>query len=605
MSRFAHDIHPFGAALGDDGHARFRLWAPKLTQVTLEIENRAPQEMTRSDGGWFETVCSAGAGTHYRYRIDDELAVPDPASRLQSGDVHGWSVLVDPREYVWRLPHWRGRPWHEMVIYELHVGCCGGFAGVERQLEQLAELGITAIELMPIGDFPGQRNWGYDGVLPFAPDTAYGSPAQLKQLIDRAHELGVCVYLDVVYNHFGPDGNYLHAYAPDFFKADKSAWGDRIDFDPPDVREFFIQNALYWLHEYRFDGLRFDAVHAISDPSFLDEMAARIRKSIASSPAEKGRHIHLMLENEHNAASHLARDCGNTACFNAQWNDDWHNVMHVLLTGEHEGYYENYRKNPEKKLARSLAEGFVYQGEPSPTHEYRPRGEPSDFLPPTAFINFLQNHDQIGNRAFGERIIALSRESDWRAAVALQLLMPAIPLLFMGEPWQARSQFLFFTDFHGDLARAVREGRSNEFANFSAFRNAQQRARIPDPNALETFAASIPPWPADSDASFYRDSAFYRELLQLRHRHIVPWLDHCRALGAEVVGEAAVVACWRFENNSLLTIATNFSDDTYAIEPLEMPCLFESREGVASLAAEGKLAPHCTAVSLEERDLSA
>src|SRR5690606_26483153 len=257
-------------------------------------------------------------------------------------------------------------------------GCWGGFAGIEKRLDYLAELGIGAIELMPIADFAGARNWGYDGVLPFAPDRSYGSPEQLKQLIDAAHERNLCVYLDVVYNHFGPEGNYLHSYAEDFFDHSQSSpWGVQIDFHQPAVREFFTHNALYWLEEYRFDGLRFDAVHAISDPDWLDEMAARIRK------AWPDRHIHLMLENERNRASHLERD------FTAQWNDDGHNVLHVLLTGEHEGYYRNYVDDPTAKLARMLQEGFVYQGEPSPVHDNRPRGEPSGHLSPSQFILFL------------------------------------------------------------------------------------------------------------------------------------------------------------------------------------------------------------------------
>lgn len=607
MNHFAHE-RPFGAELIADestreGRARFRIWAPKLQQLTLEFENAPAQSMPRSEDGWFQLECDTCAGTNYRYRIDDKLSIPDPASRLQKDDVHGWSVLLDPRDYTWQQPQWRGRPWHEIVIYELHVGCYGGFSGVEQQLQQLAQLGITAIELMPIADFSGRRNWGYDGVLPFAPDTAYGSPTQLKQLIDSAHALGLCVYLDVVYNHFGPDGNYLHCYAPDFFKADTSSpWGDSIDFSRPNVREFFTQNALYWLHEYRFDGLRLDAVHAISDPSWLDEMAARVRAS-----TEPGRHIHLMLENEHNCATHLDHDL-----FNAQWNDDWHNVMHVLLTGESEGYYANYCENSEQKLARSLAEGFIYQGEPSPTHANRPRGEPSAFLPPTAFINFLQNHDQIGNRAFGDRLTTLADEDDLRAATTLQLLMPAIPLLFMGEPWQVDTPFLFFTDFHGDLARAVREGRSNEFAAFTAFKNEQQRARIPDPNAPDTFNNSIPSCTEENcieEKSVTKKTAlaFYRELLEFRHRYIIPRLDGCRAIAAKVIGKSAVIASWQFSDDTQLLIAINFSETPYAIDPLIAPLLlenkglFESRTSVGDLAIEGMLAPHCAVASLNTR----
>ncbi len=585
MKRFTHTLHPFGAEILDAGRARFRLWAPELDALTLELSTGETHSMSSLGDGWFELECEATYGTGYRYRIDDKLTVPDPASRMQNDDVHDWSVLVDSRAYEWMQSQWLGRPWHEVVIYELHVGCCGGFAGVMQQLPMLAELGVTAIELMPIGDFPGQRNWGYDGVLPFAPDTAYDTPTELKALIDKAHELGLCVYLDVVYNHFGPDGNYLHAYAPNFFSNEKSSWGDRINFSQPYVREYFTQNALYWLHEYRFDGLRFDAVHAISDPGWLDEMAARVRAS-----TEPGRHIHLMLENENNCAAHLARD------FNAQWNDDWHNVMHVLLTGEREGYYANYCAFPERKLARSLSEGFVYQGEPSPTHANQPRGEPSAFLPPTAFINFLQNHDQIGNRAMGERLTSLADARNLRAAITLQLLMPAIPLLFMGEPWQTTTPFLFFTDFHGELAKAVREGRAREFEVFAAFKDEQQRARIPDPNARETFVGSNP-HPAGNSIPPELMS-FYRELLSLRQQHIVQHLAQCRALAASVVGETALVASWLLGNGARLEIAVNFSDVIWLIDPLTEPALFTSVEAGAALAAQGKLAPHCAVVTI-------
>jgi maltooligosyltrehalose trehalohydrolase len=388
----------------------------------------------------------------------------------------------------------------------------------------------------------------------------------------------------------------LHAYAPNFFASDKtSPWGAAIDFSQPDVREFFTQNALYWLHEYRFDGLRFDAAHAISDPGWLDEMAARVRAA-----AEPGRHIHLMLENEHNRASHLAGD------FDAQWSDDWHNAMHVLLTGEREGYYAAYVGEPAQKIARSLAEGFIYQGEPSPIHANRPRGEPSASLPPTAFINFLQNHDQIGNRAFGERLTVLAGENNLRAAITLQLLMPAIPLLFMGEQWQTRTPFLFFTDFHDALADAVRDGRRKEFTAFAAFQNEQQRASIPDPNSLDTFLASIPHADEKNSAKKNAALALYRELLQLRRRHIVPRLDGCRALGAKAIDNAAVMASWQFSDGARLHIAVNFSDTTLSIDPLHSAAflnsalLFESVAGAAAAAARGKLIAHCAIAALNE-----
>ena len=431
---------PFGAELIAPNRTRFRLWAPSAQSVSV-VHGEQVTPMQRGRNGFFETDIECGAGARYRYRIDDSLDVPDPASRLQDSDVHDPSVVVDPKKFQWQCDTWLGRPWHEMVIYELHAGCSDGFVGVQKQLQQLVELGITAIELMPIADFPGQRNWGYDGVLPFAPDSSYGTPDELKRLIDSAHRLGLCVYLDVVYNHFGPDGNFLHSYASPFFDPDKhSPWGAAIDFSQPQVRRFFIENALYWLQEYRFDGLRFDAVHAISDPFWLDEMAAEIRTRV-----EPGRHIHLMLENEHNRAEHLRGDGisqQTRGLYDAQWNDDGHNALHVLLTAEHDSYYENYREQPAQKLARCLAEGFAYQGEFAPVQQHV-RGTSSAHLPPTAFVLFLQNHDQIGNRAFGERLTVLTDIDKLRAAATLLLLSPQIPLLFMGEPWGARTPFFF------------------------------------------------------------------------------------------------------------------------------------------------------------------
>ena len=562
---------PFGAELIDGTRTRFRLWAPDAERVSVEIGGLTPIAMRRSSKGFFECEVFCGEGTRYRYRINDSRSVPDPASRLQDGDVHDASVVHDPRSFLWRCSEWRGRPWHEMVIYELHVGCCRGFAGIRSQLPELAELGITAIELMPIADFPGKRNWGYDGVLPFAPDTSYGTPNELKQLIDSAHALGICVYLDVVYNHFGPDGNFLNSYASAFFDASKhSPWGAAIDFSRPQVRDFFLQNALYWLLEYRFDGLRFDAVHQIADSGWLDEMAARIRETI-----EPGRFVHLVLENEHNRARHLGygsrsptggdmRQPRNGGNFDAQWNDDGHNVLHVLLTGETTSYYRNYQENPAQKLARCLAEGFIYQGEPSPTHQMRPRGSSSAHLPSTAFVLFLQNHDQIGNRAFGERLTTLVEEQKLHAAIALLLLCPQIPLLFMGEEWGTRTPFLFFTDFHDELAAAVREGRRNEFSALPAFADPQLRATIPDPNAVSTCAESIPDPLEKKEPPHSQIREFYRRLLALRRERITPYLRDCRSLGASTVGEAGVVARWRLNDGSVLTIAINL--DSHSVE---------------------------------------
>jgi malto-oligosyltrehalose trehalohydrolase len=550
MTAFARAL-PFGATLLADGRTRFRLWAPAQMRVSVEIERGATFAMGRLADGWFEGEAECGAGTKYRYRLQDGLAVPDPAARAQASDVHDPSLVIDPRAYQWRNTEWRGRPWEEAVLYELHAGLFGGFAGVQRELGRLAALGITAIELMPINDFPGQRNWGYDGVLPFAPDRAYGAPDDLKALIDAAHERGLMVFLDVVYNHFGPDGNYIANYAPQFFRDDvKTPWGPAIDFRQPQVRRFFTENALYWLTEFRFDGLRFDAVHAITEPDWLDEMAAEVRATV-----ERDRHVHLVLEHDGNVADHLRRD------FTAQWNDDGHHVLHAMLTGENEGYYADYADRPAERLARCLAEGFVYQGEPSGHRGGEPRGTPSGDLSPTSFVLFLQNHDQIGNRAFGDRLIAAVKPAALEAAIALQLLCPQIPLIFMGEEEASTSPFQFFTDHHGELADAVREGRRKEFASFAAFSDPERRATIPDPNAKETFERSRPQ--ADAGQGSARQ-AFYKKLLRVRREHIVPRLKGARALGAEAPGTSAVVARWRMNDSAVLTLAVNLGDEPCA-----------------------------------------
>jgi len=563
-----------GAIMLDAQHTRFALWAPDAFYVSVELEDGKSIAMLPQADGWFEVEIQCPAGTRYRYNIDGENDVPDPASRAQAEDVHGWSVVVDPLAYQWRHSHWQGRPWHEAVIYELHVGVLGGYAAVQKQLPRLAELGVTAIELMPLAQFPGERNWGYDGVLPYAPHSSYGSPEQLKQLIDSAHEHGLAVMLDVVYNHFGPDGNYLGQYANGFFQEDvHTPWGAGIDFDRREVRDFFLDNALMWLLEYRFDGLRLDAVHAIDNPDFLKELAHRVRQQV-----DTGRHVWLVLENELNQASLLKND------FDAQWNDDFHNVLHVLLTGETDAYYSDFAENPTEKLARCLGEGFIYQGHT--TRHGHERGEPSGDLPPSAFVAFLQNHDQIGNRALGERLHQLCSPQALKAATTLLLLSPMIPLLFMGDEVNAEEPFLFFTDHHGELAEAVREGRRNEFADFAAFKDPQRREHIPDPNALPTFLQSAPAFTENQHAQFYR------QLLSLRHQQIMPHLPGSVALGAQVLGQGAVSARWRLGNGSVLQIDLNLG-----AEPLDHPApphlLFETPAGEGA-----HLAPFSARVAL-------
>ena len=557
----------FGAVPLAVDRTRFRFWAPALAQATVEVEGLDPVSMPALDGGWFEAEAACGPGARYRFRVAPDLAVPDPASRAQAGDVDDPSVVVDPAAYAWRTQGWIGRPWEETVVCEVHAGLMHGFRGVAERLPALAELGITAVELMPLAGFSGKRSWGYDGVLPYAPDAAYGAPDDLRALVDRAHELGLMVFVDVVYNHFGPAGNYLNSYAPQMFdEGQHTPWGGAIDFRRPEVRAFFTGNALMWVKEYRVDGLRLDAVHAISQRDWLLEMAAAVR---AATP---GRHVHLMLENEHNAASLLTGPPG----FDAQWNDDFHNVLHVLLTGERGAYYQDFADDPAAKLARCLGEGFIYQGQPSPNHDGVPRGEPSGHLPPTRFVSFLQNHDQIGNRALGERLTALTSPDRLRAATALLLLCPQIPLIFMGDEVGARTPFLFFTDFHDALADAVREGRRREFAKFPEFSDPATRARIPDPNAVSTFEASRVVEPEDAEA--WR--TLYRDLLRLRRERIVPGLAAARALGAEVLGEKAVVARWRLGEARTLTLAVNLGDAPVVLDTAgEAPVYVIGMEG--------------------------
>jgi malto-oligosyltrehalose trehalohydrolase len=550
-------------------------------EVSVAIEDRPLLPMVRSEHGWFTAEATCGAGTRYRYVLQDGMLVPDPAARAQAADVHGESVVVDPASYRWRRPDWPGRPWHDTVLYELHAGLFGGFNGVAHQLPRLTDLGITAVELMPIAEFPGARNWGYDGVLPFAPEHSYGSPDDLKALVDAAHDLDLMIFLDVVYNHFGPDGNYLHAYAPGMFRDDvNTPWGPAIDFRRKQVRRFFVDNALYWLIEYHFDGLRFDAVQAIADPDWLDEMAAEVRRTI-----EPERKIHLVLENDDNTASHLA---GN---FDAQWNDDGHHVLHTLLTGEREGYYADYTEAPAALLARCLKEGFLYQGEPSPYRGNKRRGSPSADLPPTAFVLFLQNHDQIGNRAFGERLTSLSDQAALEAAIALQLLCPQIPLIFMGEEQASTSPFLFFTDHNSDLAKAVREGRRREFAGFAKFSDQETLAKIPDPNAFETFEQSKP---AAHPTIAGKRQALYQQLLRLRSAEIVPRLEGARTLDARAIGSAAVLARWRMGDGAVLVIACNLGITPVAIPKQDQRLMFATSETTAMAARAGTLPSYST-----------
>jgi maltooligosyltrehalose trehalohydrolase len=562
---------PFGAEITGDG-VRFAFWAPTAREVAIVVGERE-HPMPTGTGGWRRLVVpEARAGSRYRYRIDGALLVPDPASRFQPDDISGPSLVVDPAGYRWGDGEWRGRPWEETVLYEAHVGTAtaeGTYAALGDKLESLRDLGVTAVELMPLSDFPGRRNWGYDGVLPFAPEAAYGTPDDLKAFVDRAHSLGVMVFLDVVYNHFGPAGNYLHAYAKTFFtERHQTPWGAGINFDGaegPTVRDFFVHNALYWLEEFHLDGLRFDAVHAILDdsrPHIIAEMAERVRAALP------GRHVHLVLENGANEARWLPRDEGGAPRLHtAQWDDDVHHCWHVLLTGEDDGYYGDYADRPVERLGRCLAEGFVYQGDISRHEGGKPRGEPSAHLPPTAFVAFLQNHDQIGNRAFGERLSQIAPPERLALAHAGLLLSPQVPLLYMGEEWDASTPFLYFVDFSDDpvLAAAVRDGRRREFAHFKSFAEMHGERQIPDPTSEETFALACLRWDEAAGEPHAATRAENGRLLHLRRDEIVPLLK-TPFLGADraLFGDCLEVT-WRFGGGTLRFVG-NFGSDPTAID---------------------------------------
>jgi malto-oligosyltrehalose trehalohydrolase len=557
----------FGPVLRPDG-ATFRLWAPAADEVAVITDTA--HTMAKASGGWFiAEVAAAQSGTRYHYRIDHDMDVPDPASSYQPRDVSGPSELVDHGRFQWKAADWRGRPWHETVILECHVGTFtpeGTYRAMIGKLDHLVATGITALELMPIADFAGARNWGYDGALWYAPDHVYGTPDDFRELIDQAHLRGLMVFLDVVYNHFGPEGNYLWRYAPQFFCDAETPWGNAIDYRIPEVRAFAVDNALHWLDNYRLDGLRLDAVHALAEvgePSILND----ISRAVGGLARQSGRHIHLVLENDDNCAALLdPSSCIPDGKYRAQWNDDYHHIWHVILTQETHGYYGDYLAQPRHLLARTLHSGFAYQGEPSPHRGGRARGERIGTLPPAAFVNFLQNHDQIGNRALGDRLEWTADARAIEAALAITLLAPMPPLMFMGEEWGATTPFPFFCDFTGDLADAVRAGRRREFAEaYEMFGD-----DVPDPLAQSTFESAVLAWPENGQhLSRY---ALVRELLRVRRDAIGPHLGHAAFASAELrQNDRLLIAYWRLGNSALLHLRANISDHNVTNDASAMP----------------------------------
>ncbi|QUS36397.1 malto-oligosyltrehalose trehalohydrolase [Falsirhodobacter algicola] len=533
--------YEWGAEQVEPGRWSFALWSPDAADVAVEIGGRVVPMSAEADG-WHRAEAEAKAGDTYRLRIGD-VAIPDPASRAQAGDVHADSVLVDPAH---DFHPWDGRPWEETVILEIHVGLFtpeGTFAAAAARMEELAALGVTMVELMPVGQFPGARGWGYDGVLPWAPHPSYGTPADMRAFVDAAHRAGISVILDVVYNHFGPDGAWIGQVAPSFFHPEiATPWGAAIAFDEPAVRRFFIGNALHWLREYNLDGFRFDAIDQIRDqgePEFMVELGQAIRDGGFDRP------IHLTTEDNRN----ITRLHDENGPYDGEWNDDYHHCIHVLLTGETQDYYSSFGPAPFEDLCLSLECGFVEQGQPRPPQKTG-RGERSCDLPWHAFVNFNQNHDQTGNRAKGERLLALADPDAVKVAHALLLLGPFVPMLFMGEEAGETAPFQFFADFTGDLAEATRKGRHAEFPGVKEF---------PDPMSEETYERSRPYRGDPGAMAAWRDLT--RRLLAFRQDRIVPLMTSGRAGDPEITraGPRSLVARWPFAAGTL-RIALDFGD---------------------------------------------
>ena len=554
----------FGATPTAEGTS-FRLWAPAAKRVDLLLQR--PYALRRDPDGWFSAdIAGVTPGARYKFRIDDEIDVPDPASAFQPDDISGPSEVIDHDSYRWRAADWRGRPWQETVLIEAHVGSFtqqGTYRAMIGKLDHLVATGITALELMPLSDFAGRRNWGYDGVLWYAPDSAYGRPDDLKVLIDEAHLRGLMVFLDVVYNHFGPEGNYLPRYAPGFFTEAQTPWGSAINYRVAQVRAFAIENAVYWLRHYRFDGLRLDAVHAIPEQGETP-MLQELSRAVGDLAVETGRHLHLVLENDDNRVSLLdpVQDPPRGR-YRAQWNDDYHHAWHVLLTGETQGYYSDYQRSPLRDIARGLGSGFVYQGEASAHRGGQLRGEPSGELGPTAFVNFVQNHDQIGNRALGDRLESLVGPAAMEAALAVTLLAPMIPMLFMGEEWGSKAPFPFFCDFQGDLAEAVRNGRRSEYAwAYAAYGD-----EIPDPLQQSTLQSAVLDWDSRDLAPGKQRLALVQELLAIRHQQIVPRLAGACFGSAQAADNGLLTADWRMGDGAILRLTANLSSGEIAGRP--------------------------------------
>jgi maltooligosyltrehalose trehalohydrolase len=537
---------PVGAEVRAGG-AHFRVWAPKRRAVDVVFDgghDTAP--LAREDGGYFASfVSGAAAGLRYRFRLDGGDAFPDPASRFQPEGPHGPSELIDPA-FDWSDAGWPGLTREGQVVYELHVGTFtreGTFAAAARELPRLRELGVTVVELMPLADFPGRFGWGYDGVDLYAPTRLYGRPEDLRRLVDEAHRTGLGVILDVVYNHFGPSGNYLPQFADTWFNRDRPAeWGDPINYDAPGsagVREFVIENAAYWISEFHFDGLRLDATQGIHDDSPEHVLAALGRRARQAAGA---RGIVLMAENEPQV-TRLVRPLQDGGYgLDALWNDDFHHSARVALTGVREAYYNDHRGRAQE-LASAVKYGYLFQGQYYAWQKKR-RGTPSFGLPPSAFLHYLENHDQVSNYACGRRVHQLSSPGGYRAMTALLLLGPATPMLFQGQEYAATQRFVYFADHEQGLAGNVREGRLEFLAQFPSLASPAMRARVPDPGDRATFESCKLDHAEREQEGHAAAWALHADLLRLRRED--PVLSGAARAGFDAVALSGAALIVRF-----------------------------------------------------------
>jgi maltooligosyltrehalose trehalohydrolase len=570
---------PVGAECSPDGGVRFRVWAPRRKQVTVVLEDepdRRAVPLAAEGNGYFSGLSfDAGVGTLYRFRLDDDDALyPDPASRFQPLGPFGPSRVVDPTAFAWTDAGWAGASLRGQVIYEMHIGTFTGertWAAAARELAELAELGVTCVEMMPIAEFAGRFGWGYDGVDLFAPTHLYGEPDDLCRFVDQAHRHGLAVILDVVYNHLGPDGNYLMHFSPDYFTdRHETDWGAAINFDGLEsvpVREFFLANARAWIEEFHFDGLRLDATQSIFDESPEHIVTALAREVRA---AARGRATLIVVENEPQH-SHLVRsiDRGGFG-LDALWNDDLHHSAMVALTGKKEAYYTDYNGSPQEFVSAAKW-GFLYQGQRYKWQRRR-RGRPALDLPPASFVGFIENHDQVANAAHGWRLHRLTSPGRYRAMTAYLLLAPSTPMLFQGQEFASSAPFLYFADHRGELGAKVREGRAAFLAQFASIATPEVMATLPDPTALDTFErCTLDFEERRSHESMYR---MHRDLLRLRRRDPVLSAQRPRGVDGAVLGPEAFVLRFFGEAGADRLLVVNLGTDLTlnpAPEPLLAP----------------------------------